>query len=300
MRIPPHYLDAVGVLEIGEMGDEGMTFRPVATGTLLGYASPDQTDVSEDRTRRVVFLVTNKHVIDDQDELYIRFNQGSGSKRFRIAVKREDGSELFQTSDRFDVAVTGIQQQALREAGAEFASIPEEALLDLEGLESKGIVGGDTVFTLGFPMGLAGDEKKYAIVRGGVLARMDREIVNTTGSFLIDCPVFPGNSGGPVVLPTEIHTLGQEEPRTRVHVIGIVSGYLPWEDMAISQQTRRPRITFEENSGLATVVPLDAVNELVTSMFEEAKPDGGQPETTENEAVIPAGEDRENTVSPAD
>ena len=293
-RIPPHYLDAVGVLEVGETTEEAMEFRPVATGTLLGYRSLDQAGVQEGFTRRGVFLVTNKHVIDGRDELYIRFNQGSGSERFRLAVKRDDGSDAFRVNERFDVAVTGIAQEALREAGAEFAAIPEEALLDLEGLESLGIVGGDTVFTLGFPMGIAGDAKKYAIVRGGVMARVDREIVDSTGAFLIDCPVFPGNSGGPVILPTELHTLGEQEPRKRVHVIGIVSGYLPFQDMAISAQTQRPRITFEENSGLANVVPLDAVHELVRPLLHQLDAKEEQSETTEDAEILPEVDDPES------
>jgi hypothetical protein len=294
-RIPEHYLDAVAVLEAGQMGDEEMTFEPVATATIFSYALQDQSDALEGNVVRMPVLVTNKHVVESLDDLYIRFNQGSGSgsDRFRIPLQREDGGHLFDISNEYDVAVTPLPGKALRDAGADFTPIPDAAMLDFSGLEGERIAGGDTIFTLGFPMGLAGDEKKYAIVRGGVVARLDREIVEKTGGFLIDCAVFPGNSGGPVILPTEMHTLGpHESPRRRVHVIGIVSGYLPYEDVAISAQSKTPRVSFVENSGLASVVPLDAVHELarpIVEMMEASRRD--EEETTTDSDAPPSGED---------
>ena len=288
--IPAHYLDAVGVLERGVMVEQSLDFKPVATGTFLGYKMPDQTGVAKGATRHAMFLVTNRHVIEGEDELYIRFNQGSGSERFRLATKHEDGTAVFSISQQFDVAACPINAEAMREAGADFSALPERAHLDLAGIESLGVVGGDDVFTLGFPMGIAGTEKKYAIVRGGVIARVDREIVDETGCFLIDCPVFPGNSGGPVVLRPEVVSLGKQPPRKRVHVVGIVSGYVPYADTAISEQTQRPRVTFEENSGLAYVVPMDAVNELIRPMMESLLEGGDKPGSETSAEDEPSGE----------
>jgi len=275
------------------MGEKEMTFQPVATATIFGYALEDQSGAPPGSVNQIPILVTNKHVIEDLDELYIRFNQGSGSgsERFRMLLKSEDDAHLFRISDKYDVAVTRFPGHTLRESGAEFTPIPEQAMLDFAGLEATRIAGGETVFTLGFPMGLAGSERKYAIVRGGVVARLDREIVENTGGFLIDCAVFPGNSGGPVILPTEMHTLGpNEEPRTRVHVIGIVSGYLPYEDVAVSAQSNMPRVSFVENSGLAGVVPLDAVHELARPIVREMDtPHQDEKETTASTELPPDG-----------
>jgi hypothetical protein len=301
-RIPPHYLDAVAVLEVGQMGEDAMAFQPVATATIFGYALEDQSGIPEGAIVQVPVLVTNKHVVEDLDELYIRFNQGSGSssERFRMVLKLENEDDLFRASERYDIAVTPFPGDAVRKAGADFTPIPEVAMLDFDGLKSKHIAGGDTVFTLGFPMGLAGDERKYAIVRAGVVARLDQEIVEKTGGFLIDCAVFPGNSGGPVVLPTEIHTLGPDDtPRRRVHVIGIVSGYLPYEDVAISAQSRQPRVSFVENSGLASVVPLDAVHELARPIVREMETSQrDEEETTRDGEPSSGGEGRPSEDSP--
>ena len=42
-------------------------------------------------------------------------------------------------------------------------------------------------------------------------------------------------------------------------------------DIAVSQQTHRPRIVFEENSGLAEVIPIDRVNETIET-FRASRP----------------------------
>ena len=47
-------------------------------------------------------------------------------------------------------------------------------------------------------------------------------------------------------------------------VIGLVSAYLPYRDVAMSEQTGLIRLISEENSGLAKVVPMDAVIELTS------------------------------------
>jgi len=52
------------------------------------------------------------------------------------------------------------------------------------------------------------------------------------------------------------------------YVIGIVQGYLPYEDVAVSTQTKRPRVIFQENSGLAVVHPIDCIDETVRAHIE--------------------------------
>jgi hypothetical protein len=39
--------------------------------------------------------------------------------------------------------------------------------------------------------------------------------------------------------------------------------YIPYEDIAYSLQTKRPRIVFEENSGLTKVLPADNILKLL-------------------------------------
>ena len=46
-------------------------------------------------------------------------------------------------------------------------------------------------------------------------------------------------------------------------LIGIVRSYLSYEDYAISRQTKQVRVVFQENSGLAEVLPTDYIEEAV-------------------------------------
>ena len=50
----------------------------------------------------------------------------------------------------------------------------------------------------------------------------------------------------------------------------MVSGYIPYQDVAVSQQTGRRRIIFEENSGLGKVVPYDAIQRLVNGIANDS------------------------------
>ena len=118
--------------------------------------------------------------------------------------------------------------------------------------------------TFGFPMGQVGKERNYTIVRHGSLARVRDAIVGSSESFLVDTLIFPGNSGGPVVIRPEALAVGGTKATQKALLIGIVAGYLPYRDVAVSQQTKRARVIFEENSGLAVVSRLTACYRLPT------------------------------------
>ena len=122
---------------------------------------------------------------------------------------------------------------------------------------------GDRVFVLGFPMGLVDSSRQYVICRGGVIARVRDYLEEKTSDFLVDATVFPGNSGGPVILCPTSTAIEGTKPVARADLIGVVKSYVPYADLAVSSQTRKPRIMFEENSGLAAVEGVDAILETV-------------------------------------
>lgn len=57
-------------------------------------------------------------------------------------------------------------------------------------------------------------------------------------------------------------------------LIGIVKSYIPYIDVAISQQTNRTRITFEENSGLTKVEPVDHILQTIEEAERKEKSEG--------------------------
>ena len=132
-----------------------------------------------------------------------------------------------------------------------------------EQLQELGAAAGDRVAVLGFPMNLAGLQRKYVIARFGAVARLSDLISGAASTFLIDCFVFPGNSGGPVVLLPDLNAIQDTKAITRAAVIGVLDSYVPYRDEAVSLQTHEPRVIFEENSGLAQVIPMDAVDATI-------------------------------------
>jgi hypothetical protein len=51
----------------------------------------------------------------------------------------------------------------------------------------------------------------------------------------------------------------------RGYFIGVIGEYLTYDDVAFSMQTRRPRIIFEENTGLSRVWSATFINEIAGS-----------------------------------
>jgi hypothetical protein len=114
-------------------------------------------------------------------------------------------------------------------------------------------------------MNLAGQQRNYAIVRPGAIARVTDLIESATTTLMIDSHIFPGNSGGPVFLEPSLMSIEGTKSNQKAYLIGMVKDYIPYTDVAVSVQTQRPRITFEENSGLADVIPVDRINETISA-----------------------------------
>ena len=81
--------------------------------------------------------------------------------------------------------------------------------------------------------------------------------------YVVDAFVFPGNSGGPVITRPETQSIQGTKFSTKANLIGIVKSYIPYNDVAISQQTNRPRVIFEENTGLTKIEPVDYILETI-------------------------------------
>jgi len=245
---------------------------PEASGFLYGKFVKK---ADEQHNTYSVYLVTNRHVIEEHDEfakggpLWVRFNSTSaGSAReYDIPLRDAQGKPVwhFHPNASVDIAVILINPEFLKSQGARFAYFrADDELLTRAKAKELGLSEGDGVYVLGFPMGLtAGRQKDYVIVRQGSIARV-RDVLDSPepGTFLIDSFIFPGNSGGPVVLRPEVVSVGGQ-PINKAYLLGVVKSYLPYTDYAISPQTKRVRVSFEENAGLAEVIPSEYIEEAI-------------------------------------
>jgi hypothetical protein len=128
-------------------------------------------------------------------------------------------------------------------------------------LPAKQVQAGAPLFIIGFPMGMRSEQYATPILRRGIVARSD------PNNIIVDGFVFPGNSGGPVVYEPSIQ-LGQDFTTPILQgdwLVGMVLSEIAYVEQAISAQTGRPRVTFEDNSGLCNVLPADLILDFLRS-----------------------------------
>jgi S1-C subfamily serine protease len=239
------------------------------TGTLVGRLF--KKDAS-DKSQYHVFIVTNKHVIEDQDSIVIRFNPlgDKPAMDFDIPLLDKSGRPLWNEhpSKQMDIAVIGINADFLKAEGVSYDYFQSDNhLMTIPEMAENGVSEGDSIYVLGFPMGIVDQDRQFVIARSGIIARIRDTLEGHKNDFLVDAFVFPGNSGGPVIYKPEIISISGTKSVTKPALIGIVSCYLTYKDTAVSKQTGHTRIIFEENSGLAAVVPVDYVLETIEACF---------------------------------
>ncbi len=239
------WLKAIASIEIENHG----AFFPIGTGFIS--ATPGGH----------IALVTAKHVVFDENgkiipNIIYRLNEHHTTSRpypANYPPKYVDNLGWF-FSEKYDLSCRFL----VYSDSADFVEIDSTDYLGVDSLDA-----GANVLVIGFPLGLRSEKYANPLVRHGIVSRAD------SSEILVDAFVFPGNSGGPVLyLPTIKIGGGLLSPFINSErIIGLVSGYVPYEDVAISNQTRRPRVVFEENSGLCVVVPIIALTEV----FQSAK-----------------------------
>lgn len=205
-------------------------------------------------------LVTAKHVVFKdygkgklKEELAYRINNKEGSSELitdQLATSLAKSSWI--RSDVNDVACRLV----VGKNTSDYASILQSVFLPLKQVEP-----GAPLFIIGFPMGMRSEEYATPILRRAIVARVD------PNNIIADGFVFPGNSGGPVVYEPTLR-LGKIFKTSILQgdwLVGMVSSYISYQDVAVSKQTNRPRITFEENAGLFNVLPAEIILELLQS-----------------------------------
>ena len=112
------------------------------------------------------------------------------------------------------------------------------------------------VAIVGFPIGMIeGGLRDYPVVRSGRIAQITGYLEGDPGhrTFMVDGSVFPGNSGGPVVIPEGSPSLNG---RNRLTGGGVLIGM-------VSERTFSPLLIGRENADLVGVVTMEAINEVV-------------------------------------
>jgi hypothetical protein len=266
--LPRGYLNTTVAIETAYADGVESRYRTIGTGFFIALDYGDRAPSGAVNHR--LFLVTNRHIASGREDPLIRVNRRDGAaQRVRLALGGNEGRTWAPHPDaRVDVAVVLVNARALIDAGLDLGYFRPTDAVFVSAMKALDIGPGQELFVLGFPMGMSGVERNYVIARGGIIARFDDEILAASRTFLIDASVFPGNSGGPVIVKPTSESLAGGRPIDQAYLIGMVRSYLPYEEVAYSLQTEppRPRMVFTENSGLADVIPMDCVKEAADAL----------------------------------
>jgi len=220
------------------------------------------------RHTQIHFLVTNRHVVIDSSGYYFRtktIDNPPKTIHWSIDEMIQYYKYAWIFSDEADVAIIplDIPPSLLNQYTIHIFPFAPSVVEKWEYVRE-----GADVFILGYPISIVGLNDNAPVYRSGIVAQKYQN-----GKFLIDSNIYPGNSGSPVIIGPYIidAETGVIKPNTKTYVVGIVSNYLPYIDRAISVQTKRTRITFEENSGLSTVYSSESFLDLIVKYVETQK-----------------------------
>ncbi|KKS24075.1 MAG: hypothetical protein A2736_02955 [Candidatus Yanofskybacteria bacterium RIFCSPHIGHO2_01_FULL_41_27] len=254
--------------------EEKKKFSCLATGFLIGFIAKDSKNPA--KKQYWIFLVTNRHVFEKRDFVDLRFNTKSEKpKIFRqgLFFPNNEPRWLAHKNKKIDLALLNVSPQILEENSVDFIFLSQEIFAYQRDFSKIGIEIGDAVYVLGFPLGISGNVQNFACVKWGIISRIDKEIVKETKAFLLDSSIFPGNSGGPVIYRPTITRLNNTPAVGQPYLLGVVSGYLPYEEKLFTHQTNPPSVVSlsRENSGLSFVVPMDFVRQILNRWISENK-----------------------------
>lgn len=256
----------------------------VFIGALRPVAKPDGTTDTEInlhgtgflvQLNQIFFLITAKHVIANLDQktrrvlkekegLFVFSNLKSETTPTH-SVKASSLDELrkkypifYHQNDLIDLALIPFPVDVQND---DIKTVPQEMFI-----KNEEIFETYDVFFVSYQPGISDltlDSKVSPIIRKGSVAR-----VNKNGSIYIDGAAFPGNSGSPVfIMPSPIRytgggiSLGADNLGGKY--LGTVSEYKPYSEVAVSQQTGRARVVFEENTGLSMLWTANHVLEIL-------------------------------------
>lgn len=294
--IPPAYLNAV--LSIGvEIKNEKNepVFKSIATGFLIGQPIGEKNEKEEQSFR--LFVVTNRHVFYNLKtkqyvkEVLLRFNTtDKKSHIFKVNLLDTKGDPIWlkHKNENVDLAVLPIVGSAIIDAKIDYYFYRLNDLIFAKDFSLRNISTGDGLFVLGFPMSISGKARNFVIVRQGIIARFDEEVLED-GYYYIDASAYPGNSGGPVIIKPEVVSISGTNSNNSAGLIGVISSGETYSDVAISQQTGEAKVVFTEQTGLVRVVPIefvyDIIGELIKSTNPEAKVEDATSEVKTEETL---------------
>lgn len=197
----------------------------VSTGTGFIVRFAEQT--RNEQYLNVPSIVTNKHVIDGAKDITVRFHASNfnGEKINSQCEFVIPTDEFFMHPDK-NVDLCAMPIARLYKMTEEDKIKPYYYGIRLQQIPNddklKNYIPTEDVIVVGYPNGLWDDLNNYPIFRKGTLATGPATNYKGQKEFLIDCAIYPGSSGSPVLSVKQLIHKETFEPFISVELLGVV------------------------------------------------------------------------------
>ncbi len=225
--------------------------------------------------RKGLYLVTAKHVLFDEDrllnnEIEVACKSGETNTNPIHRLRIDLTITIPTPSKKNDVIIIKLGISNWSEKYNSFITTYGEGVETIEGKETSfvlvtrentkrinDVTVGNDIFLFGYPTSLGGSathlfEKTEPLLRKGIVANINK----LTNTVILDCAVYPGNSGGPVL---EVHKL---KDKKYYFLIGVVSRFIPYEQAWYNSRDRIRNVEYF-NSGYSIATSMDVVLDLM-------------------------------------
>jgi len=211
-----------------------------------------------------VYLVTAKHVLYNPENklrcksVVMTSQKVWGNEVESRIIEIDMEKACVFSSEKEDIAVVLLESN---HTVANYVNVVQEGSLSTLNFELNNVESiyelkiASDVLLVGFPTSLIYQETKYfdvstPLLRKGIIAGFNQ----SDNTFIIDCPSYYGNSGGPVIFI---------DADNSTNIIGLVSRYIPF--MITWRNNREFSISHTEfsNSGYTVCVPIKSVTDLI-------------------------------------
>lgn len=232
------------------------------------------------KTDRHAYFVTARHVLIDETKntpacggaTLLSYPRDSADRernvlRLDLQLLSENGQIRYHAQGdaalvRIALVVTSGSRDTLKFIDG--VSVVERAPSGILAVEASAVKGFDQVmisnevFIFGYPTSLGIKaipqiDYRMPLLRKGIIAGKNE----SQKTIILDCPIYPGNSGGPVLEVDQVSAFKQT-----FRVIGMVIQFVPFAETWVSRPHGYSNLTLS-NSGYSVAVPMDVILDIL-------------------------------------
>ena len=251
-------------LGIGYHRTKEILFTTQASAFLYAYPTPKSKTTMEaqedgdgsrrESTEHGVWIVTCKHAVEDSPFIGVRLNTTTGSSLTYVTT-----GASWKRDEQADVAV--LKFKGWRKPDVDLAMFEYSQAVAKEKIVSHALYEGTPIALTGYPVSmLRTRDRNYPVVQFGYIAQIQGYLAGDQNHavFLIGGAAFPGNSGGPVLVPG-----GTPTAVTRYYRRGLLLGMVCAQRLAPTRTDKGWNYAVRQSAYLAKVVPMAAIHKAI-------------------------------------